>query len=565
MAFSNANSDKLYGLLPAYIRERDAAQGEPLRALLRIGDRQTDAIEADILQLLADAFIETCEPWVVPYIGDLVGTTPLFDESQVNDGDTAREIFADLEGPSLRPPLTLRGRVDVAKTIYFRRRKGTLPMLEELARDVTGWSAHAVAFFELLRWTQWLRNHLRMQAAGTADLRVIERVDRLNGPFDELQHNVDLRPMSQNDGWYNIKNIGFFLWRLRAYGLHAVRARRLGTAGDFRFHFSPLGNSAPLFSLARPEGDESGLATELHVPQPIRPARWFTDLQAYAAMPLPRPGFTSFYGLFDALPGFNVAPAPSLMVFVAGAPIPAANVRCRNLSIWSQPKNSEIGVDVTLGRLVLGPDLPAGPVDVYYFQGFPADVGGGPYARRAWLMQTALAQDVLVVNGTGAPGTFATISAALAKWIADGGPNTIIRIGDNRTYAESLTLDTAPASGVFLAIESADGFRPHLLLGTTLTVQGDRSDFTLTFGGCLIEGRIDIQGSLRALRLIHSTLVPGVSIAEADPLLPPPPPVPVEPSISAVAVDTTGAPANLHLSVELAFSIVGPIRLPDHA
>jgi hypothetical protein len=565
MAFSNAHSDKLYGLLPAYIRERDAAEGEPLRALLRIGDQQTDAIEADILQLLADIFIETCEPWVVPYIGDLVGTTPLFDESQVKDGDTAQEIFADLEGPRLRPSLTLRGRVDVAKTIYFRRRKGTLPMLEELARDVTGWSAHAVAFFELLRWTQWLRNHLRPHAAGTADLRVIERVDRLNGAFDELQHTVDLRPMSQTDGWYNIKNIGFFLWRLRAHGLHAVRARRLGAAGDFRFHFSPLGNSAPLFSRSRPEGDEAGLATELHVPQPIRPARWFADLQAYAAMPLPRPGFTSFYGLFDALPGFNVAPAPSLMVFVAGVPVPAENVRCRNLSVWSQPKNSQIGIDVTLGRLVLGPDLPAGPVDVYYFRGFPADLGGGPYARRAWLMKTALAQDVLIVNGSGAAGTFATINAALAQWIADGGPNTIIRIGDNRTYAETLALDMAPASGVFLAIEAADGCRPHLRLGAALTVKGDRSDFTLTFGGCLIEGRIDIQGSLRALRLIHATLVPGVKIAEADPLLPPPPPLVIAPSISAAAVDAAGALANLHLRVELAFSIVGPIRLPDHA
>ena len=120
--------------------------------------------------------------------------------------------------------------------------------------------------------------------------------------------------MSQSDGWYNVKNIGFFLWRLRAYGLHAVRARRLGAAGDFRYHLSPLGNSAPLFSRARPEGDDAGLATELHVPQPIRPTRFFADMQGYAALPLPKPGFTSLYGLFDALPGFNVAPAPSIMV-----------------------------------------------------------------------------------------------------------------------------------------------------------------------------------------------------------------------------------------------------------
>jgi len=301
------------------------------------------------------------------------------------------------------------------------------------------------------------------------------------------------------------------------------------------------------------------------VPQPIRPTRFFADMQGYAALPLPKPGFTSLYGLFDALPGFNVAPAPSIMVLVAGTPVPAENVRCRNLSTWSQPKASNIGIDVALGRLVLGPDLPAGPVDVYYFMGFPADLGGGPYARRAWLMQTGLAQDVLVVNATGAPGTFATVGAALTRWVAGGGRNTIIRIGDNRTYDEALVIDTGPASGVFLAIEAADEFRPHLLLATPLTIKGDRSDFSLTLGGCLIEGRIDVQGSLRALRLIHSTLVPGVTIAEADPLLPPPPPLAIEPSITAAAIDAAGAPANLHLSVELAFSLVGPVRLPDHA
>jgi len=559
MAFSNATTDKLYGLLPATIRERDAAQGEPLRAHLRIADRHADALESDIVQLLADAFIETCEPWVVPYIGDLVGTTPLFDDSQVHDGNTASELFLDLEGPDLRAPIALRGRADVAKTIYYRRRKGTLPMLEELARDVTGWASHAVAFFELLRWTQWVRNHLRLHAPGTADVRSVERVDRLNGAFDELQHTVDVRAMSQAEGWYNIKNIGFFLWRLRANEMHAVEARRLGAAGDYRYYFSPLGNSAPLFSRARPEGDDAGLATELHVPQPIRPARFFSDLQSYAAVPLPKPGFTSFYGLFEAFPGFNIAPAPSIMVFVGGVPVPADDVRCRNLSVWSQPQNTEIGIDVARGRLVLGPDWPAGRVDVYYHYGFPADLGGGPYARRAWLMRTALADDVLIVDGSGAPGTFLTISAALNQWVTNGRRNAIIRIRDNRTYAEGLALDVGLASGVFLAIESTDGARPHLRLTAPLVIKGDRSDFTMTIGGCLVEGRIDIQGSLRGLRIIHSTLVPGVSIAEAAL------PATIEPSITAAAANATGQLANLDLSVEIAFSIVGPIRLPDHA
>ena len=90
-AYSNALRDKLYDLLPAYIRTRDIEQHEPLRGLLALIEQQADEIEGDIRQLYEDAFVETAEPWAVPYIGDLVGTTPLFDESRVRDGDTAAE------------------------------------------------------------------------------------------------------------------------------------------------------------------------------------------------------------------------------------------------------------------------------------------------------------------------------------------------------------------------------------------------------------------------------------------------------------------------------------------
>jgi hypothetical protein len=566
MAYSNAVRDKLYDLLPAHIRARDAEEGEPLRGLLGIIEQQADEIDGDIRQLYENAFIETCEPWAVPYIGDLVGTLPLFDESRVRDGDTAAELFRDLQGPDLRPLIALRGRAVVAKAIYYSRRKSTLPMLEELARDVTGWAAHAVEFFELLGWTQWVRNHVRMHALRTPDVRSVEPMDRLGRAFDEIMHTVDVRPISQHEGWHNIRNIGFFLWRLGAYRMRRVEARRLGGPGDFRYHFSPLGNSAPLFSRQRREGDEAGLATELHVPQPIRPARFFSDLRAYAELPVPLPGFTDFYGLFDAFPGFNVAPAPSLMVFVDGNPVPAEDVRDRNLSNWTQTTGFEIGIDMERGRLVLGPSLvPADVVSVDYHYGFPADLGGGPYRRRAWLMDVRLADTVLRVDDSGAPGAFPDINAALAAWAGAGGEDAVIRIGDNRTYAETINIDVGPAGGNFLAIEAADGARPHLRLSDPLTIAGDRPDFSVTLGGLLVEGRIEITGSLNKLRLVHSTLVPGQSIAEPDPSAPPPPLLPVEPSVRAAATLPSGELANAELSVELAFSISGPIRMPEHA
>ncbi|QPJ62396.1 MAG: hypothetical protein G3M70_11155 [Candidatus Nitronauta litoralis] len=570
MAYSNLNADKLYSLLPVYLRERDVENGEPLRALLGIIEKQADAIETDIQKLGENAFIETSENWVIPYIGDLVGTTPLFDENQVRDGNTAGELFPDLTGPSLRPSIGLGNRADVAKTIYYRRRKGTLPMLEELARDVTGWSAHAVEFFELLIWNQWIRNHLRPHSTGTPDLRSIEKMDRLDRAFDEIAHTVDVRHISQHEGWHNIKNIGFFLWRLHAYRMEYVQPRRLGGDGDFRYHFSPLGNSAPLFSRHRREGDETGLATELHVPQPIRPVRFYEDLQIYNDLQVPRPGFTEFYGLFNQETGFNVAPAPSFHVKVDDDPILADNVICRNLSTWSQPPDDKIAIDVELGRLALGQDyLPSNKIEVFYHYGFPANLGGGPYARRAWLTRTELSDSVLIVNGSGEANTFPTINDALNQWVANGGEDTIIRITDNRTYEETIAIDTQPAGGNFLVIEAADETRPHLQLDGPMTLAGDRQDFSFTLGGLLIEGQIEVTGSLGRLRLLHSTVVPGVSIAESPPPEPPAPPAPPAaipgPSISAAELKADGSPANTEFSLELAFSITGPLRVPVHS
>src|SRR3972149_638472 len=75
--------------------------------------------------------------------------------------------------------------------------------------------------------------------------------------------------------------------------------------------------SAPLFARWRREGDEAGLATELHVPGPIRCAAFYEDLKRYMSLPIPRPGFTEYYGLFDVAAGGTLPPAPGsrLMVF----------------------------------------------------------------------------------------------------------------------------------------------------------------------------------------------------------------------------------------------------------
>ena len=65
--------DQLYALLPAIYRTRDVENGQPLYALLSVIYEQGAILEENIRQLYDDEFIETCAPWVIPYIGDLAG------------------------------------------------------------------------------------------------------------------------------------------------------------------------------------------------------------------------------------------------------------------------------------------------------------------------------------------------------------------------------------------------------------------------------------------------------------------------------------------------------------
>ena len=195
------DADTLLALLPAFYRERDAEVGDPLRALLGVIARQGALVEADIERLYDNAFIETCEDWVVPYIGDLLGVRALYPV-----GGTA--AF----GP----------RALVANTLRLRRRKGTALVLEELAFDTTGWRARAVEFFERVSTTQYL-NHLRPHSLRTPDLRQPRPLDRIDGPFGTEAHTADVRALPA--GRYNLPNVGLFLWRLQAYPVQRATAR----------------------------------------------------------------------------------------------------------------------------------------------------------------------------------------------------------------------------------------------------------------------------------------------------------------------------------------------------
>ena len=97
-----------------------------LRSLVEIIAEQAVYQRRSTDQLWNDEFIDLCRDWAVPYIADLLATRLVSSQNR-------------------------RGRrVDVAKTIYYRRRAGTVRVLEDLISDITGWEGVVVEQFRRL-------------------------------------------------------------------------------------------------------------------------------------------------------------------------------------------------------------------------------------------------------------------------------------------------------------------------------------------------------------------------------------------------------------------------------
>ena len=233
----NQNPDFLFDLIPAIYRLRDAGQGSPLQALLRVIAEQAGVVEQDIAKLYENWFIETCDDWAVPYIGALVGYSPI--SIGPNPGTGGRALA--------RERITVPRR-EVANTIRFRRRKGTLSVLEDLAQAVAGWPARAVEFYRLLGVTQNI-NYLHMDRGRTAELRDGDALDDLGTAFDEMARTVDIRRINSrhSQGRFNIPEVGVFVWRLRAYTITEAPAYCYEEKSPNCFLFSALGNDTPLF------------------------------------------------------------------------------------------------------------------------------------------------------------------------------------------------------------------------------------------------------------------------------------------------------------------------------
>jgi hypothetical protein len=498
-------ADRLWQLLPQVYRALDSEDPSvtgPLQELLARVGVQTAVVRRSIDRLWADQSIETCDDWAIPYIGELLDT------NLVNGLDPAAQ------------------RVDVAKTIHYRRRKGTLAVLEELARDVTRgvseWDAHLVEAFRRLSRTRHLLDPPiglgPLQAAlptpcpgdaatepgeaqalleqegllgrltgtpagGFANLRSLHGAVLANSPFDEYFHTVDMRRGSGAVGRYGIPKLLVFVWRLRSFPV--VEGTPVQVTGcPSQYVFDPTGRHVPLFlpPMAPEQEDAADIWTasgELQVPGPLS-----SSLQATVT------SAETLAGLRSANAGQPVEPVA--------------------IEVWPE-----------VGQLEPTEQF-EGSLSVSYQYGFPAAIGAGPYNPLFASPPPLLGAQSTVLGGGG------NLGSTLEGLAVSDAPQTVT-IADSRTYDTIAAVGSTAAPIRALLLRAGAEQRPVVRIGATEHPQepprtwvftGGQPAATasepdpplarLTLDGLLVSGGdVILRGAFSSVRITGCTADPG--------------------------------------------------------
>jgi hypothetical protein len=491
-------ADRLWRLLPGVYRAQDSdtpgVRGPLQELIARIG-AQAAVVRRSIDRLWADQAIETCDDWVIPYIGDLL------DVNLVNGLDARGQ------------------RLDVAKTIHYRRRKGTLAILEEIARDVTGWDAHVVEAFRRLSRTRHsldppvgtgplvmalgagvpatatepaavqllAREGLVGTLSGTpaggfADLRPPHAAALADSPFDEFAHTADFRAGTGAVGHYGIPKLLVFLWRLQSFQIK--NGTPVGVTGcQDEFVFDPTGRRLPLFmDPLSPEPDDFA---DIWTPQ----AEW----------QVPGPLTQS---LLQALQDSGTSPPPHASY---PGPGPAQPFCSASSGTPAEPEPVTIGVWPEAGQFRA--TEPPAPNLVSYQYGFPSKIGAGPYDRTLLGDPPAVVVPETDVKGGSGLGT------ALAGLAGQG----TVTIGDSQTYSEVGATATPVTS---LLVQAGAELRPVVRLPTAANPGDPPAAWTFTGGGEAVltldgllvsGGDIILRGPFANVRVTGFTADPGTA------------------------------------------------------
>jgi hypothetical protein len=489
-------ADKLWSLLPAVYRAEDTDQFDsngPLRETVNRIGAQAAILRRSIDRLWEDQSIETCDDWIIPYIGDLFATN----------------LVANLDA---------RGqRLDVAKTIYYRRRKGTLAVLEEIASDITGWDAKVVEFFRRLGRTRHafdpaigvpkaendaiaalqlaeslVGSLTRTGIGGLADVRNVYGASKAHSAFDEFYYTADFRRGRGQVGWHNIPRLGVFLWRLKSFGVNPTTPVPVASCVGW-FTFDPTGRDIPLFARASRTSDAYG-------------SNWVSPAEAQLPTPISQP-------LFDAneklpLDDSAVRLYPDSLS-VLSTPTPAVDddiIAPDNLKL--RPARGRF--EYTGSSAFASP-----PADIWvkYHYGFSSEIGAGPYDRR------------LGRKAPPTPGQPKIVSGGVILTGANGVPSSgTLTLGDSLTYPG---VDDISVQGQ-LTLRADNKQRPLIRLpegqpgsSTEWIVTGEKGSCLVLDGLFIGGGDVVLRGDFDCVTITCCTLDPGSSPGATSDASPP--------------------------------------------
>jgi hypothetical protein len=483
---------KLWQMLPGIYRSLDGGSIDPgrrgpLREIVNRIGAEAAVVRRSIDRLWEDQSIESCDDWIIPYIGDLLGT----------------RLVACLDARAKR--------LDVAKTIYYRRRAGTVGLLEELASDIAGRDARVVEFFRHLGRTRHcfdppiglvprpsLNGELSLAApidpsplalieglsgaytrtpmGGYADLRHRYGASKAKTAIDEYFYSADFRRGRQSVGWHNIPKLGVFIWWLPTYLVPPATPVEYAQCPN-QFTFDPTGREIPLFCSTRRAGEKFGEAW-------TSPDEWELPVQISQA-------------LFELRPDQLYADAQD---------VHAIAVLEGKTSPYALMGLNRVAVNVERGRFRLIGAPPAdATVHARYHYGFGSDIGAGTYDQRIGGTAPPQLHAPFIVDGGN------NLAAALEAFGSSG----TLAIGDSLTY--DLPGDLGAAGGIGEVVIAGKNRQRPVIRATgagrpqwTITGAGETS--TLLVQGIHLAGAdLVLAGKFKSVQLRCVTLDPGTS------------------------------------------------------
>jgi hypothetical protein len=462
--FETYFAEKLWEMIPSTYRYEDGMAENPgvLRALIEVIAQQAAVLRRSQDHLWDDQYIDICENWAIPYIADLLGTRLVSEKNR-------------------------RGqRVDVAKTIYYRRRKGTLRVLEELIRDITQWEGKVVENFTRLARARHgldpLPSGLQGYFTGTmpggwADLRKTCGSVLSGGPFDEFFHTPDVRKHNGKDGRYGIPKLAFHLFTIHSNEINTVTPFKIGNNDDYGF--DPSGRSIPLFFPAgRKESfdwDQWHSALEWEMPLPIR-CCLLNHL-------LNEPGIRDIAQLATSvtMPGVLISPEDVAAAWLNSANPPSVPGK----KILIDPENGRFTIlDAMLPKSIL----------VSYHYGFSTNIGAGTYDRRE--VEEIPEGSSEIKNG----------GNILSSQIQDPGTTAI---KDSNTYKPCDDIGNIQD----IVLLAANRQRPYLRLTRNWIFKGKNGQSSLCIDGLWIgaigDKKVMLSGDFKSVVIRNCTFDPG--------------------------------------------------------